>query len=110
MIGPDRRMSVRQSWRLSIILQKPELGLSFDGVSVNVSQRGAFINTKNWQCFQVEELTTVTCILPPHFTGQNQPISLQGAATVRRVDQINEAVAVEFMKRLKQFEPLRDKS
>jgi hypothetical protein len=48
----------------------------------------------------------VVCFLPPGFTGQDEPICLLGDAIVRRVDQVNEAVAVEFVKNLKQFEPV----
>jgi hypothetical protein len=48
----------------------------------------------------------VTCYLPPDITGQNESVGLKGEAVVRRVDQINGAVAVEFEKSFKQFKPV----
>ena len=102
----DRRKSVRQGWNLPVKLCKNGLRLVFEGMSINVSQRGAFIKTKNWQCFQVRDRARVTCYLPPYITGQNDTIGLHGAAVIRRVDQVNEAVAVEFVKSFNQFKPV----
>ena len=103
----DRRQNVRFGWDVPVKLRKDGLDLSFEGRSVNVSQGGAFIRTENWPCFQVRDRATVVCFLPPGFTGQDEPICLLGDAIVRRVDQVNEAVAVEFVKNLKQFEPVQ---
>jgi hypothetical protein len=102
---PDRRVNVRLSWNFPVTISKDGLDHPFEGTSVNVSQRGALIATKSWPCFKVRDTATVVCYLTGEFTGQKQTVGLEGAAVVRRVDQINEAVAVEFVKNFNQFKP-----
>ena len=104
----DRRKAVRIGWNVPAELYKDELNLSFEGITQNVSQEGAFISTKNWQCFKVDDLATIICFLPPDCTGQCETICIQGEATVCRVDQVNQGVAVEFHKSFRQFEPIHD--
>ena len=101
---PDRRQSVRLGWNVRVELRKEGLDRSFGGTSVNLSQGGAAIETKNWQCFQVHDRTMVFCFIPPDVSGQNENICLIGEAVVKRVDQINEMIGVEFLKNLRQFE------
>jgi len=103
---PDRRQSVRIGWNISVVLRKEGLDRSFEGLSVNVSQLGAAIETKNWQCFKIQDQTAVVCFIPPDLSGQNKNICLLGEAVVKRVDPINEMVAVKFVKNFRQFERL----
>ena len=84
------------------------LNLWFKGISVNMSQMGAAIRTEYWSFFQVDDETIVTCFLPPAFTGQNGSIALRGDGTIRRIDPVNECVAVEFLKSFRQFERCDD--
>ena len=87
-------------------LQKKGQDRSLQGTSVNMSQGGAFIKTKNWQSFKVREHAVVAFFLPPKFTGQDKTIGLQGDAVVARVDKKNKGIGVEFIRNLKQFEPI----
>lgn len=105
-IMPDRRTSVRKSWNIPVTLCKSEIDITFTGTCVNVNQKGALIKTGNWQCFQANDQTSVICFLPPDLTGQNETLGLRGGAIIRRVDPINEAVAIEFVNSLRQFEPI----
>jgi hypothetical protein len=81
-----------------------ELDLSLDGTSVDLSQGGAFIQVKNYQSLQVQDRATVTFFLPPEYTGQNTTVTLQGGAVIRRVDQKNGGIGVEFVKNFRQFD------
>ena len=77
-----------------------------NGITADLSPGGVLIKTKNWDAFQANDQVVVTLFLPPDFSGQKKIISLQGAATVARVDQGNGGVALQFEKILKQFEPV----
>ena len=85
-------------------LFKEELECSLEGVTVNLSQDGAFIKTTGCRFFQVQDEAILTCLLPPDFTGQDKTIGLRGRAIVSRVDQESEGVAVEFTSMFRQFE------
>jgi len=74
------------------------------GMTENVSLDGAFIKTRDLAAFQSDDQVVVTLFIPPDFSGQKKIISLQGAATITRVNQKNGGVAVHFDKILKQFE------
>ena len=87
-------------------LLKKELDLSLEGISVDISQEGAFIKIKNWQSFKVRDHAVVAFCLPPKFTGQDETIGLQGGAVVARVDEVYKGIAVKFIKKLKQFKPI----
>ena len=106
----DRRTSVRKSWNIPVTLCKSEIDITFTGTCVNLNQKGALIKTENWQCFQANDQTSVICFLPPDLTGQNETLGLCGAAIIRRVEPINQAVAVELVNSLRQFEPVLDLS
>jgi hypothetical protein len=81
-------------------------GFPIEGAAENVSQRGAFIKTKGWGSFQIQDRAVVTFLIPPEFSGQSRVIGLQGDAVVTRIDQEKEGVAVEFIRHLKQFQPI----
>ena len=102
----DRRKHPRVSQNFQVKLLKEGLERSLQGTSVNLSQGGAFIKTKNWQSFKVREHAAVAFFLPPKFTGQDKTIGLQGDAVVARVDKKNKGIGVKFTRNLKQFEPI----
>jgi hypothetical protein len=77
---------------------------TLEGTTANLSQKGAFIRTKHYRSFQTGEPGEFTFFLPPHFTGQDKIVGLQGNAVITRIDQDNEGIGVEFIKSLKQFE------
>jgi hypothetical protein len=102
----DHRKSPRIQQNFQVRFLKKGLELSLDGMTLNLSQKGAFIKTKHWRSFQAGEPAVFTFYLPPNFTGQNKTVGLQGSAVVTRIDQENEGVGIEFIKNLKQFEPV----
>ena len=106
----NRRRYARLNLRFPVKLCRDGLDLWFEGVSVNLSQVGAYIETKDWSFFRVHDQTIVNCLLPPDFTGQNKTIRLQGEAMIKRIEPQNQCVAVEFVKKFKQFEPCVDES
>jgi hypothetical protein len=79
-----------------------------EGVTDNISQGGAFIKTKDWRLFQVNDETLVTLFLPPIFSGQDKPVGLRGSAVITRIDQENEGVALKFTKSFQELEQVKD--
>jgi len=82
------------------------LDVLLEGITLDLSQGGAFIKTEGWHFFKPNEVTELTIFLPPDFTGMDAPIGLRGSAIVRRVDQSREGIAVEFINELRQFRPI----
>jgi len=108
MIFPDRRKSERLDWSFPVTLCKDGLECSFSGMSVNVSQLGAYIKTNYHGFFRVNDQATIKCFLPSDLTGQNQTIVLQDNAVIIRIDRENEGLALGFNKNFKQFERLKE--
>ena len=106
MEASDRRKypRLRQSFRVELF--KRGSRHSLDGTSVDVSQGGAFIKTKQWRALKVKDYTVIAFSLPPDYTGQEKIIRLQGEAVVTRVDQKNKGIGVEFTKKFRNFEPV----
>jgi hypothetical protein len=100
----NRRELPRMTQEFKVKILQRGIDFSCEGMTVNISQGGAFIKTQHWRSLQVNNRATLTFFLPPEFTGQNHVISLQGSAVVTRVDQKNESVAVEFVRNFRQFE------
>ncbi|MEE9532036.1 MAG: hypothetical protein V3W52_13665, partial [Syntrophobacteria bacterium] len=76
-------------------LRKEGRDRSLQGTSVDMSQGGAFIKTRNWQSFKVRDHAVVAFCLPSKFTGQDKTIGLQGGAVVARVDKKYKGIAVK---------------
>jgi hypothetical protein len=93
---------VRCNFMLTLFNEK--LNLFVQGVTVNLSQYGAFVRIQPHFSFRTGTPITVTVFLPPEFTGQDEAIRLQGEAVISRVDEANRGIAVEFCKALRQFE------
>jgi hypothetical protein len=100
----DQRKSprIRQSFRVKFLRQGVDYTL--EGMTINLSQKGAFIRTRHYRSFQAGEPGEFTFFLPPDFTGQDKTVGLQGNAVITRIDQDNEGIGVQFIKSLKQFE------
>ena len=100
----DQRKSprIRQSFRMKLLRRGVDYTL--EGMTANLSQKGAFIRTKHYRSFQAGEPGEFTFFLPPDFTGQDKTVGLQGNAVITRIDQDNEGIGVEFIKSLKQFQ------
>jgi hypothetical protein len=106
MEAPDRRKypRLRQSFRVELFKQGSRHSL--DGISVDVSQGGAFIRTEQWPVLKVKDYTVIAFSLPPDYTGQEKTILLRGEAVITRVDQKNEGIGVKFTKKFRNFEPV----
>jgi hypothetical protein len=77
-----------------------------DGTSVDVSQEGAFIKTKQWRALKVKDYAVIAFSLPPDYTGQEKTILLRGEAVITRVDQKNKGIGVKFRTKFRNFEPV----
>jgi hypothetical protein len=82
-------------------LFKEGMDFSIKGMTEKIGQKSVFIKTKDWQSFQVGDSTILRFILPTDYAG------FQGEAIVQEIDQENEGVMVEFVRNLKQLEPVR---
>jgi hypothetical protein len=106
MEAPDRRKypRLRQSFRVELFKQGSRHSL--DGTSVDVSQGGAFIKTKEWRTLKVRDYAVIAFSLPPNYTGQEKTIRLMGEAVIKRIDQKNKGIGIEFTKKFRKFEPV----
>ena len=105
----DQRRHKRLSKRFHATLHKRVSDVPDElvkGDTLELSQGGAFIKTAGWHLFKPNELTEITFILPPDFTGRDTAIGLQGSAIVRRIDRLREGIAVEFVNELRNFMPI----
>ena len=100
-----RRKNIRMGRNFPVKLVKEGLeALSFEGMAVELSRKGAFIKSENRLSLEAHAPVVLTFFLPPDFTGQNETIGLQGDAVITRIDQENEGIAVEFIKTFREFE------
>ena len=102
----DRRRQPRLRENFQVILRKYGLDLSVEGTTVNISQGGAFIKTRKWRSFKVNEQAVIAFYLPPEYTGQTKTIGLQGRAVIARVDHEQKGIGVKFIQYFRQFEPI----
>jgi hypothetical protein len=99
-----RRPRVRRNFQVTLHKRVPGIADGIlAGITLDLSDSGAFIETENWHLFRPNELTELTIFLPPEFTGMDAPMGLRGSVIVRRVDRLREGIAVEFITQLMQF-------
>ncbi len=99
----DHRKNIR-IWRsFQVKLVNEGLDSSFEGIAVNLSQKGAFIKLKNRLSCRAYARTVLTFFLPPDFTGQKKTVVLQSDAVITRIDQENKGIAVEFIRTFREF-------
>jgi len=103
----ERRKYVRVNRQFTTLLSSTAGKHETIGTTENISQGGVYIKTRNWRTFRAGDQTTVTLFLPPSFTDKEKTLGLRGNA-IRRVDFLNEAIALEFNKKLQYFEKLID--
>ena len=106
MEAPDRRKYPRLRQTFRVELFKKGSRRFFDGTSADVSQGGAFIRTREWPTLEAGDYTVIAFSLPPDYTGQENTIRLQGEAVIKRIDQRNKGIGVEFIRKFKNFEPV----
>jgi hypothetical protein len=108
MTNQEKRKHLRISRLFRTELSKDGMLQPVEGNTVNVSQGGAYIRTKDWHSFKPNDKTTITVYLPPIFSGQDGTIGLQGSGIITRVDEDDEGVAVQFLQNFKQFERIEE--
>jgi hypothetical protein len=100
----ERRKNARLSHRFSVRFCKVGLYFPIEGVTDNFGPGGAFIRVNKLHAFQLHDQIILTLFIPSSFSGQEKTIGLQGPASIIRLAEDNEGVAVSFSKPLKQFE------
>jgi hypothetical protein len=107
MTGSDeRRRYVRIDRQFVTQIFTPRSDYKTQGVTENISQGGAYIIVEDWRAFQTGDQTVITFFLPPSFTDRGKTIGLRGEAEVKRVDQQNEGIALEFSRDFQEFEKI----
>jgi len=104
----ERRKYVRISRQFTTVLSSSEGKYETVGITENISQGGVYVKTINWRAFRAGDQTIFTLFLPPSFTDKNRTLGLRGNAVVRRIDFRNQGIALEFNKKLQEFEKLID--
>ena len=100
----DRRKHERLNLQFQTILSQMGLKSPIEGVTENLSQGGAFVKTRNWSSYQINDKAVVAFFLPPSFTGYEETIGLRGNAVIARIDQENEGIGLRFNKDFTYFE------
>ena len=107
MTGSDeRRRHVRINRQFVTQIFTPRSDYETQGVTENISQGGAYIKVEDWRAFQTGDQTVITFFLPASLTDRGKTIGLRGEAEVKRVDQQNEGIALEFSRYFHEFEKI----
>jgi len=107
MAPSDRRQHKRLGLHFQTLVNAPTFELPIEGVTENLSQGGAFIKISDWRTFQINDSASLTFLLPPSFSGQDETIGLKGKAVIRRVDRDKVGIGVEFDRSFRQFTPTK---
>ncbi len=102
----ERRRYVRINRQFVTQIFTPRSDYKTQGVTENISQGGAYIKVEDWRAFQTGDQTVIIFFLPPRFTDRGKSVGLRGEAEVRRVDQQNEGIALEFSRDFQEFEKI----
>jgi c-di-GMP-binding flagellar brake protein YcgR len=101
----ERRKYARTLNNFRAKIRFPRTSKEIDGVTQNLSQGGAFIESSSGLAFQQDEQAEMELFLPPEFTGQRDTLTLTGPAVIKRIVKHKKGVAVEFLRELKTFQP-----
>jgi len=104
MTSRDRRKHVRIQRQFEARLFNAKVKYETEGLTENISQGGVYVKTRDYRSFQTGDQAIVTLFLPPSFTDRDKIFGLRGNAIVRRVDEQNEGVALEFSRDFQEFE------
>ena len=96
MTSRERRKHVRIQRQFEARLFNAKVRYETEGLTENISQGGVYVKTRDWRSFRSGDQAIVTLFLPPSFTDRDKIFGLRGNAIVRRVDEKNEGVALEF--------------
>jgi len=104
MTSRERRKHVRIERQFEARLFNAKVRYETEGLTENISQGGVYVKTRDWRSFRTGDQAIVTLFLPPSFTDRDKIFGLRGNAIVRRVDEHNEGVALEFSRDFQEFE------
>jgi hypothetical protein len=94
---------MRISTHLPVELSTGTSGAKVTGITANLSQIGAFIKTKEWHKFAVNDQVSVCITLPSLLSPHGLPTSMAGTGLIARIDPVHEGVGVHFSRRLNRF-------
>lgn len=101
----ERRNQPRLPKQFQTTLKIVRTAAEIKGVTLNISQGGAFISSASFPSVKEKDEAIVQLFLPPEMTGQRDVLMLTGQAIVKRVDKTMQGIAVQFQKELRTFEP-----
>jgi hypothetical protein len=97
------REFVRISSHLPAELSTGACGPKIPGMTENLSHIGAFIKTKEWHRFAVNDDVSVCITLPSLLSPQGVPTSVEGNGRIARIDAVKEGVGVHFSRSINHF-------
>jgi FHA domain/Tetratricopeptide repeat/PilZ domain len=97
------REFMRISSHLPAELSMGTFGPKVTGITENLSQIGAFIKTKEWHKFAVNDEVSVCITLPSLLSPHGVPSSVEGTGLIARIDPANEGVGVHFSRSINRF-------
>lgn len=101
--GYHNREFMRIRSHLPVELSTGTMGAKVTGVTENLSQIGAFIKTKEWHKFAVNDQVSVCITLPSLLSPHDVPTSVEGTGLIARIDPVNEGVGVHFSRSINRF-------
>jgi hypothetical protein len=102
----DRREYPRLLQTFEVNIRRTGQTSEIEGVTHDISQRGSLIFTSQWHDFTPGDLVELRVFLPPDFTGQQVvTVVLRGTGAVRRLDAARNAIAMEFLRSFRTFDP-----
>ena len=104
----ERRNYPRLVTVFKVALTTADRTSEIEAVTHDISQTGSLILTPHWHTFAQGVRTDLRFFLPPDFTGQQDTLILQGSGVVRRLDAERGAIALEFLRPLRTFDPSRN--
>ncbi|HVO85016.1 MAG TPA: FHA domain-containing protein [Syntrophobacteria bacterium] len=99
----NNREFMRISSHLPAELSTGTVGVKVTGMTENLSQVGAFIKTKEWYKFAVNDEVSVCITLPSLLSPHGVPTSVEGTGLIARIDPVNEGVGVHFSRSINRF-------
>jgi hypothetical protein len=97
------REFMRISSHLPAELSTGTFGPKITGITENLSQIGAFIKTREWHKFAVNDQVSVCITLPSLLSPHGVPTSVEGTGLIARIDPVNEGVGVHFSRSINRF-------
>jgi tetratricopeptide (TPR) repeat protein len=101
--GLHNREFMRISSHLPAELSMGTFGPKVSGITENLSQIGAFIKTREWHKFAVNDQVSVCITLPSLLSRHGVPTSVEGTGLIARIDPVNEGVGVHFSRSINRF-------